>query len=201
MAVAQEKLTQAQERTDARLEKLAQAQERTEVKVAELAEAQRHMERAIQQLAEDLRQTREELIQKIDASNAVVGGISATIGYGLEDKAYQSLPGLLQRDFGITMEGPLYRRFVKDNTGQDIGVNIFCAATQAGKQIHIVGEVKSQLSKTKIDEFIRKKLKRLGGVYPDLFPIVITHMISSADVADYAEGQGIHLYYSYQFVP
>jgi hypothetical protein len=62
-----------------------------------------------------------------------------------------------------------------------------------------MGESKSQLSKNKIDEFIRKKLKRLEGVYPDLFPIIITHMISEPDVAGYAEEQGIHLYYSYQF--
>jgi hypothetical protein len=195
-----EKLTQAQERTEACLEKLAQAQERADASIAKLAAAQSQTEKAIQQLTEDLRQTRQEVFQKLDQTNTEVGGLSATVGYGLEDKAYQYLPGLLSRDFGITVEGSLHRRFIQDNKGKDLEVNIFCAATQSGKHIHIVGEAKSQLSKKKIDEFIRKKLKRLEGLYLELFPILITHMISSATVAAYAEKKGIHLYYSYDFV-
>jgi hypothetical protein len=79
-------------------------------------------------------------------------------------------------------------------------VNIFGAANQAGKRVQVIGEAKSQLSKSKIDEFIRKKLKRLEGAYPSLFPVLVTYMTADPDVEEYANHQGIHLYYSYQVV-
>ncbi len=130
----------------------------------------------------------------------IVGGLSDTVGYGLEDKAYPYLPRLLKQDFNIETQEPLYRRFVTDKTRQQIKVNLFCSAIRDGKPVHVIGEAKSQLSKSKIDKFIRKKLKRLEGTYPALFPILITYMASEPDVEAYAVQQGIHLYYSYQFV-
>jgi hypothetical protein len=181
-----QELSEAQKRTEIKVEELAEAQKRTEIKVAELAEAIRQLTVTQQQFA-----------RKLDETNEHLGGLTATVGYGLENHAYHSLPQLLQRDFGVTTEGSLHRRFVTDKNGQELEVNIFGAAVQAGKRIQIVGEAKSQLSTRKIDEFIRKKLKRLEGVYPELFPVLVTHMISSAQVADYAAKKGIHLYYSY----
>lgn len=50
-----------------------------------------------------------------------------------------------------------------------------------------------------IDTFIRKKLKRLQGVHPHLFPILVTHMVSDSKVQKYAEGKGIAVYKSSQF--
>jgi len=63
----------------------------------------------------------------------------------------------------------------------------------------IVGEGKSQLSKKGVDEFISKKLKRLEGVYEEIFPLLITYMISEPEVEDYAREKGIAIYYSYDF--
>ena len=63
----------------------------------------------------------------------------------------------------------------------------------------IVGESKSQLSKNGVNEFIRKKLKRLEGVFEEIFPVLITYMISGPDVERYVKDKGIALYYSYHF--
>jgi hypothetical protein len=65
----------------------------------------------------------------------------------------------------------------------------------------IIGESKAQLSKNKIEEFLRKKLNRLEGVFQgELFPIIVTHMISQPDVEEFALTQGIkRVYYSYEF--
>ena len=41
-------------------------------------------------------------------------------------------------------------------------------------------------------------LSRLG-VYEEIFPIVVTYMISNPDVEEYAKEKGIALYYSYDF--
>ncbi|MCS6831226.1 MAG: chordopoxvirus fusion protein, partial [bacterium] len=62
------------------------------------------------------------------------------------------------------------------------------------------GESKVQLSANDIDRFLRRKLKRLQGAYPNLFPVIVTHMITSPDVSDYAQRKGVAVYFSYDFV-
>ncbi|MEW6103861.1 MAG: hypothetical protein AB1630_08650 [bacterium] len=50
------------------------------------------------------------------------------------------------------------------------------------KNLVIIGEGKVNLSKNKVDEFIKKKLKRLDGVFDETFPVLVIHMISQHDV-------------------
>jgi len=122
------------------------------------------------------------------------------LGYVLENEAIKSLPGLLKNDFGIKVKKGLKRTYVKDDEGKMIEVNIIGEGEKNGKKIVIIGESKSQLSKRNVDEFIKKKLKRLEGVYKEIFPILITHMVSQPDVEEYATKKGIKkIYYSYQF--
>ncbi len=167
---------------------LAMAQQRTEQRVEELAVAQQRTEQSLTKLIKEHQETRKQ-----------VGGIATTVGYSLENKAYKILPQLLQRDFGLVVQGRLKRGYLKDLQGKELEVNIIGQALQDGKMITIIGESKSQLSKPKVDEFIRKRLRRLEGVLPTCFPILITHMISSSDVEEYANQKGIALYYSYDF--
>jgi hypothetical protein len=48
---------------------------------------------------------------------------------------------------------------------------------------------------------LSKKLRRLEGAFAgELFPIIVTYMISQPDVAEFALTQGIkRVYYSYEF--
>ena len=181
LAEAQRDLAEAQRASEARLTRLEET-------VAELAEAQRRTEESLQKLIEDHQETRRQL-----------GGLAMAVGYGLENQAYRALPQLLARDFGIEVKGRLLRRYVKDREGRDVEVNIIGEALRNGERIVIVGEGKSQLSKNGVDDFVRKKLKRLEGVLGPIFPVLVTHMISSPDVEDYARERGIALYYSYDF--
>jgi len=126
--------------------------------------------------------------------------LTAVEDYRLEDEAFKALPALLQRDFGITVQDRLRRRFVTDNRGQPLEINIIGDALRDSQVVVIVGESKSQLSKNKVDEFVRKKLKRLEGVFEaEMFPVLVTYMISEPDVEEYMKAQGIALYYSYDF--
>ena len=156
--------------------------------VKELAEAQTRTVEALQKLTQEQGEARKQL-----------GGISMTIGYTLENEAFKALPGLLQRDFGIIVRGKPKRKYVTDNKGKSIEVNIIGEATKEGKEIVIVGETKSQLSKNDVDSFVRRKLNRLEGVFEEMFPVLVTHMTSSYDVEEYAKEKGIALYYSYDF--
>ena len=153
-----------------------------------LADAQQRTEQSLQKLIEEHRETRKQ-----------VGGLATTVGYTLEDKAYKALPQLLQRDFGLLVQGRLKRGYLKDKQGNELEVNIIGQALQNGKLVTIIGESKSQLSKPKIDKFIQKRLERFEGVIPTCFPVIITHMISGSDVEEYAKSKGIAVYYSYDF--
>ena len=114
-----------------------------------LADAQQRTEQSLQKLIEEHRETRKQ-----------VGGLATTVGYTLEDKAYKALPQLLQRDFGLLVQGRLKRGYLKDKQGNELEVNIIGQALQNGKPVTIIGESKSQLSKPKIDKFIQKRLER-----------------------------------------
>ena len=192
-------LAEAQERTEIKMKELAEAQKKTEhrldtltIKVGELAEAQKRTENEIQTLTVEVKHIKEDL----HLTRKEVGGLSLTVGYSLEDKAYKALPELLKRDYGIIIKGKLKRSYMHDMNGNYLEVNIYGQAEKNGQDIIIIGESKSQLSKNKINEFIRKRLNKFEG---EIFPILITHMISEPDVEDYAREKNIALYYSYDF--
>jgi hypothetical protein len=183
-------LAEAQERTEERLGTLAEAQERTEERLGTLAEAQKRTEEELGQLVLEHRETRRQL-----------GGLTQTVGYTLENESYKFLPRLLAKDHGIALKEKLRRGYLQYAEGRDIEVNILGKGELGGKEILILGECKSQLSKNDVDTFIRKKLERVKEVAgAEIFPVLVTHMISQRDVEAYARRKGIPLYYSYDFV-
>lgn len=177
------------------VKELAEAQNRTEARVGELAEAQKELAQAQKRTENELRG----LIVEHKQTRKQLGGLSTTVGYGLEDKAFKALPELLKRDFELVVRGRLKRQYVKDNKGKEIELNVIGEATKNGKKVVIVGESKSQLSKNDVNQFIRKKLKRLEGVFEEMFPVLVTYMTSGPDVERYVKEKGIALYYSYDF--
>ncbi len=221
-----EQLAEAQRRTEARVEQLAEAQRRTEERVEQLAEAQRRTEERLEQLAEAQRRTQEELAEYrkqtdqrfAEMAEAIrrtqealtalaetvrdvqkqMGGLSQAVGYILENEAIKKLPELLLRDYGLQVEGGLKRQWVQDKTGRSIEVNLFGTAKRNGETVTVVGESKSQLSKNDIDRFLRRTIGALEGVYPQILPVLITHMTSEPDAEDYARAHGVAVYYSYE---
>jgi len=117
----------------------------------------------------------------------------------LENEAYKKLPALLARDFGILIKGALKRDYLIDKEGAEIEMNIFGYGEKEGREITIVGESKAQLSQNDVDKFLRKKYERMEGVFKEMFPVLITHMITSGGVGTYVKNKGIALYYSYDF--
>lgn len=188
-------LAEAQTRTEERVEELAQAQKRTEERLEELAQAQKRTESELQALVREVREIKRDHAE----TPRQLGGLSATVGYTLENEAYKALPKLLLQDFGIKIKGRLDRDYIRDKKGQEIEVNILGKGEQNGRELLIVGEGKSQLSKNDLDTFIRKKLRRLEGLYAHILPVIVTHMVTSSDVSDYARQKGIALYKSSHF--
>jgi chromosome segregation ATPase len=202
LEVVVEELAEAQKRTEIKVEELAEAQKRTEIKVEELAEAQKRTEIKVEELAEAQKKTEEELqklIHEHRETRRQLGGLSITVGYTLENEAYKALPKLLKKDFGLTVKEKLKRKFVTDNRGKSIEINIIGQASRNAKKVMIIGEGKSQLSKNDVNDFLKKKLNRLEGVFDNIFPVLVTHMTTAPDVEEYAKEKGIALFYSYDF--
>jgi chorismate synthase len=93
------------------VQELVQAQARTEQRVGGL-------EQAMQELAQAQARTE----QQMERPAQQVGGLSDSIGYGLEDIAKVVLPGYLQRHFGIRLEGKLGDHFFHID-GSDVEIN------------------------------------------------------------------------------
>jgi hypothetical protein len=189
------RLAIAQEHSELRIEKLAQAQERTELRLEERAKAQERTEKRL----EDLAKVVKKLAQGQEQIRVELGGLSTTVGYTLENEAYKKLPALLEKDHGIRIKRRLTRTFVTDNKGKANEINIFAHGQQNGKELTIIGEAKAQLSNNKVDEFLRKKVKQLDGLFNEVFLVLVTHMITGPGVEDYVREKGIALYYSYDF--
>ena len=171
------------------VKELAQAQKLTEQRVEELAQAQKLTEQELQKLIKEHAKTREQ-----------VGGLSSTVGYILENEAMKALPTLLAQEFGLKIEGRFVRKFVKDKKGRPIEVNIIGEAVKNSKKIVIIGQSKLRLSKGDILEFLRDKIIPFEEIFEEIFPILITHMITQPDVEEYAYKNGIkRVYYSYEF--
>jgi len=156
--------------------------------INELAEAQKKTEETLNTLTREFKDFKRQ-----------VGDITDTVGYTLENASYRALPRLLKKDYGVEVRGRLRRGYLKDQRGRHIEVNILGEGRKNGKKVLIVGESKARLSKKGVREFINERLKRFGDLYGEIFPVLVTHMISEHDVEEYAREHDIALYYSYEF--
>jgi hypothetical protein len=190
-----EELVGAQIRTEKRLEELTEAQKRTEKRVEELVGAQKRTEKSLEELTTVVKG----LVDSQQKMREELGGLGMTVGYTLENEAFKKLPALLTKDFGIQVKQGFKRTYVRDIEGKAMEVNIFGYGEKDGKEVTIIGESKAQLSKKKVNDFIQENSRRLQGVYPEIFLVLITHMITAPGVDEYVKKKGIALYYSYDF--
>ena len=181
-----EELAEAQKRTEARVEELAEAQKRTEqrldslaLRVEELAEAQKRTETRVEELAEAQKKTEEILqgvIKEQKSMRKEIGGLSATIGYTLENRAISRLPEILESDHGIHIE-LMDRRFIEYPDGKEEEVNIYGEGKINGERVYVIGESKSQLGRKDVDKF-KRRVERLGkNLGARIIPVLITHMV------------------------
>jgi len=150
-----------------------------------LAEAQKKTEEEVRKLAKGLRETRQ-----------MVGGLSDTVGYSLEDRAIKSLPQLLREQYQIEVKGRLVRKFIKYNGLKD-EVNIFGEAERDGRSLYILGEAKARLSKKHIDKFLKRiqRLKFYKVITEDNFMFFVTYS-AEPEIEEYAKDKGIEIIWS-----
>ncbi len=192
-------LVEAQKRTEKRLDELAEAQKQTERKVAELAEAQKQTERKIAELTEaqvKTEKTLNQLLRRVDRIEDNLGGLSNTVGYQLEDRAYPALKKILTRDYAFEIDR-LYRKNIVYSKDHFDEINIYGEARKNGNKIFIIGESKAQFGVKDVRKF--KKLfervrSHLGG---EIFPLVIAYHYHPEAEAQLQEN-GIKHFWSYE---
>ncbi len=199
-------LAEAQKRTEQRVNELVEAQKKTEQRVNELAEAQKRtehrvtrLEAVVQELAEAQKRTEEELKKLVGEHRKTreqLGGLAHTVGYILEDRAYESLPDVLEKELGIRVK-ELKRDFVEIAPNRYEEVNIVGEGERNGTHVWIIGECKTQIKKRDVDSFL-KKVARVERHFPgEKIFVIVTYQVSP-QVRSYIEEKGIKLYLSYQ---
>ena len=192
LAETVDQLAEAQKRTEARVEELAEAQKRTEARVEELAEAQKRTEEEVRQLAKGLKETRQ-----------MVGGLSDTVGYVLEDRAIHSLPAILPKLAGVTVEGELERTFIQHDDGRTSELNIFGHGKDAeGRPITILGEAKARLSTRHVDALVKlaQRLREQGVVTGEPQLLLVSYSVTPR-AAEHARAKGVLVVPSYKLSP
>ncbi|MEZ0328541.1 MAG: hypothetical protein ABWK15_03100 [Dissulfuribacterales bacterium] len=203
-----EELAQAQKRTEERLEELAQAQKRTEEQVKELAQAQKRTEERLEELAQAQKRTEEQvkelaqaqkrteetlnaLIIRVDKIEDRLEGISNSVGYSLEDRAYKALPSLL-KFYGIDVTSKVIRKYIEENQ-----INIYARGTRNGKEMTILGECKVRPSKKEIDKFLKiSKIAQKDAGIKDMLLVFVANDYHP-NVEQYLNEKGIIYFWSY----
>ncbi len=191
-------LAEAQKQTEAKLNELAEAQKQTEKRLNELAEAQKQTEKRLNELAEAQRETERILqgaLKRLDRVEERLEGLSDTVGYTLENRAYKALPSILSAH-GLKVEGRLLRRYVKIGK-KERQLNIYGYGRRNRQRLLILGEAKVRPSKKEISRFERlcKVLSEEKGL--QVFKIFVAHDFPPA-IEEELRKKGILPVWSYE---
>ncbi len=169
LRAAVQELAAAQARTEARLAELAG-------RVDELAAAQLHSERAIDRLTKGLDDLRKQ-----------VGGLSASVGYGLENSIFPFVRSFARKEYGIEV-GVVERRNIEYGDGRFDEVNIYAEGLLDGREVVLIGEAKAQPGKSDLSRFTELAARVERETAKKVYPFLVGHSISPA-LASYAREQ------------
>jgi len=210
-----EELAEAQKRTEERVNELTEAHKKSEERltrlervVEELAEAQKkaeerltRLEKTVEKLVEAQKKTEESinrLTLTVEDLKTQVGGHSHTIGHILEDKAIAKLPKILKKRFNFEIDVPLKRGYLENDKGLKEEVNIFGFAKKNGVRFLLLGEGKTRFSKKDLNDF-QEKIRRFEKKYENIFPFIVTYILSSAELEEEIKEKGIQCFLSFEF--
>ena len=174
-------LAEAQGRTEHRLEELAEAQKRTEQRVdalaesqRELAEAQKRTEISVKALSVGLKDLRSQ-----------VGGLSMSVGYGIEDRLIPHLKQFAFQEFGVEVT-LVDRRNITYPDGKYDEVNLYVEGKKDSLPVFLIGECKAQPGKKDFDRFA-KRVERLQNVLKGQITALMVGYHFTPEVEAYAD--------------
>jgi len=190
-----EELTQAQKNTDQRLDTLAQRME-------ELAEAQKRTDHRMEELAISLKETQIELKQlahEHTITRKLLGDLTNTVGYGLEDTIMKYIHDYAQKEYGISIT-TVDRRYITYPDARYDEINIYAEGTKNGNTVYIIGESKAQLGKKDADSFDKMIARLRNHLKGEIIPFIVCYSCAP-DVENYIASQYpyIRIHKSFEF--
>lgn len=177
------------DRVEAALERLTEAQGRTEERVEQLAKAQARTEEGMRKLTEGM-----------DALRQQVGALSDNVGFGLEGIARVVLPGYLERHLDMKVLGPVGEELTPrllGPEGQEEEFVLYGVGLRDGKEVTIVGEVKSRIYSDDVHSFLQR-IEKVSSALPDArLPVLFGYNIHPR-AREEAENAGLLLVAAYQ---
>lgn len=174
-----ERLADAQERTEERMNRLADAQEQTEQQMKQLAAAQQRTEIEIHELFV----AQKELTWTMKDVHKQLGGLALSVGQGLEAYAMERIPRILAAHCGFVTDSAVPETIYADDRGSEI--DIVCRGTIAGRPAAVLCEVKTNITSHEVREFmelferVRPHLARDEQLAPaDIHPLFFGYRAS-----------------------
>ncbi|MCD6317550.1 hypothetical protein J7M02_00595, partial [Candidatus Aerophobetes bacterium] len=186
-----EKLAKAQAKTEERVGRLEDAVERLAKAQAKTEERVGRLEDAVEKLAKAQAKTEEALANLAKE----VGGLSTTIGFGLEDICRVVLPGYLERHYNVYVT-ELNRKFFRINE-TDVEINFYGEGRKDGKKVVILGEAKSKIYKSEVRKFLQQISKVIPQIEHETLKVMFGYLIHPTAM-ELAKKEGIILVASYQ---
>ncbi len=163
--------------------------------VRELVEAQKRTELCMEELIKAQKKTEAE----VKDMKKQIGGLTADIGYGIEDKIMPHIFEFGKKEFGADIRLVERKNLVYPDGKYD-EINIYAEGLKKGKAIFLIGECKAQPGKRDFDRFA-KTAERVRKILPgDIYTFIVGYSFSP-DVEVYAKEKYPHIrtYKSYQF--
>ncbi|MEX0671629.1 MAG: hypothetical protein WD060_14360 [Pirellulales bacterium] len=157
-----DRLAAAQEESNRRLDRMAVAQEESGRRLDQLAVAQEESGRRLDQLAtaqestradiEHLAEITKEVVWGIGDLRKQVGGITLSVGQGLEAYAMERIPTLLEQQFGYQTKSAMPEFLGPD--GDTSEIDVVYRGRHEGRPIVVLCEVKTNITETEVREFL-----------------------------------------------
>lgn len=179
--ITQENLAQLTQRVDRlteRVDQLAEAQRHTDDNLAQLTQRVDRLTERVDQLAEAQLRTEQEvgrLSREMKSMNKRLGGLSMTVGYGLEDRILPYIRPFARDAFGMVVTVVDRRNLEYSDTEYD-EINIYAEGEVDGERCYLIGECKAQPGKKDADRFA-SKLERAGKFLKGrIFPLLVGYV-------------------------
>ena len=139
----------AQEKTERELRALAEAQK-------EMADAQKGMAESHKEMAEahkEMAETQKETAWSMKDLRKQVGGLSQSVGYGLEAYAMERIPKILAKRLGLVEESSGPEQFVYPDGTED-EIDVVVRGTIGGRRVVFLCETKTNITPQEIRDFL-----------------------------------------------
>jgi len=172
------------------------------INVKELVEAQKRTEQRMEELAISLKETQIELKQlahEHSITRKLLGDLTNTVGYGLEDTIMKYIHDYAQKEYGITIT-TVDRRYITYPDGRYDEINIYAEGTKNGNTVYIIGESKAQLGKKDADSFDKMIARLRNYLKGEIIPFIVCYSCAP-DVENYIALQYpyIRIHKSFEF--